>query len=340
MKKTLIAVAALAATGAFAQVSVYGRLDVGYSNTTYTAQNGTETKLNGVTSNNSVTNMWGIKGSSDLGGGMKADVKLEMDLYPANGTIGQSGSLNGVNTAAAPNPANGFNRISTIGVSGAFGSIGLGRDYTPMFSLIASTDVFAQSRLSTVNRSTAGGGSTLPNQIIYRSPSMSGFEGQLSYNNTDTSSGTTDAKEQGNTIALKYSNGPLMVGVAAGSQENTAGATVTKVSGTALAASYNFGSFRLMGNSITGKTTTNGVDGNDNKEINLGFAMPLGKVTLLAGIGNNDNGAAANNTGQDMVLGVDYALSATTAFYAKTGTVNKFGDNKTTGTTVGIKTTF
>ena len=36
MKKTLIALAALAATGAFAQVSVYGRLDAGYAVTTST----------------------------------------------------------------------------------------------------------------------------------------------------------------------------------------------------------------------------------------------------------------------------------------------------------------
>ena len=91
MKKTLIAVAALAATGAFAQVSVYGRLDAGYAQTKSTV-GATYTKANGVESHNSASSMWGIQGTEDLGGGMKAFFKLEQDIYTANGNTGVSGA--------------------------------------------------------------------------------------------------------------------------------------------------------------------------------------------------------------------------------------------------------
>ena len=336
MKKTLIAVAALAATASFAQVSVYGRLDAGYGAYTTTTA-GVDTKRNGVSSHNSVSSMWGIKGSEDLGGGLKAFFQLEQDVYTANGVVGNTGSKHG----AGPTDPVGFNRTSLVGVSGAFGSLSFGRDYTPMFKLIGSSDIHALSNLSTVQSAAAAGGSTLPNQIFYSTPNMSGFVANLSLINTDTSSGAQVNKVEGNNITAVYNNGPLMVGAGMGNQKTTVAGAETKVEATAISAAYNFGTFALRGGLSTGKTTNAaGVTGPDNKETNIGATMPLGKVTLGLQVGQNDNGAATNNTGTDMVISADYALSAKTALYAKTGTVNKYGDDKTTGTALGIKTVF
>lgn len=334
MKKTLIAVAALAATGAFAQVSIYGRLDAGYGAYTTTSAAGVDTKRNGVSSHNSVSSMWGIKGSEDLGGGLKAFFQLEQDVYTANGNTGASGAAHGATSNGA------FDRVSLVGVSGAFGSISFGRDYTPMFKLIGSSDIHGLSNLSTVNTAAAAGGSSLPNQIFYSTPNLSGFVGNLSLINTDTSSGASVDKVEGLNVTGVYNNGPLMVGVGMGNNKTTVAGAETKVEATALSAAYNFGTFALRGGMTSGKTTVGGVTGNDNKEINLGATMPLGKVLLGLQVGSNDNGAATNNNGTDMVISADYALSARTALYAKTGTVNKYGDAKTTGTALGIKTTF
>ncbi len=351
MKKTLIAVAALAATGAFAQVSVYGRLDVGYAQTTNEATVAgvtTETKADGVNSHNSASSMWGIQGSEDLGGGMKAFFKLEQDVYPANGNTGSSGSNGGV-----PN-ASGFNRTSLVGVSGGFGAIAFGRDYTPLFSLIGSSDIHALSRLSTVQTAAAGGGSTLPNQIMYTSPNLSGFVVRASLVNTDTSTTvgavTTDAKVKGHTLTGVYNNGPLMVGAGIGQQETTAGAAVTKVEGTAIVAGYDFGTFSLKGNYVTSEATAAGVSA-ESTEMNIGVVMPMGKVKLMAQFGTNDlesSAAATDADGNDFVIGAEYALSAKTALFAKTGTYNKLSgtvlgvdaSQKSTSTAVGIRTVF
>lgn len=357
MKKTLIAVAALAATGAFAQVSVYGRLDVGYANTKSEA-NGVSTKANGVQSHNSATSMWGIQGSEDLGGGLKANFKLEQDIYPANGNTGASGAGGGATNAA------GFNRTSLVGISGSFGRVDLGRDYVPTFKLAAATDVNAQSRIGSVQLA-AVAGSTSPNLIHYSTPNLSGFQVNLAVGNQDTSvsnaTGATTAKTTN--ITATYMNGPLMVGVGTASVKNlTNGAasgtaivsgvtfaisgTVQKTSMNMVAGSYDLGVVKLIGNVINGKWTAAASEVKAN-EINVGATMPMGKVTLAAQVGRNKieaTGVAEDWTGTDTILGVNYALSAKTNLFAKTGTYGKLSGNgneyKATSTAVGISTVF
>lgn len=353
MKKTLIAVAALAATGAFAQVSVYGRLDVGYGNHTITSQNqgaaATETKLNGVESHNSVSSLWGIQGSEDLGGGMKANFKLEQDLYLANGNTGNSGSLNGTANSS------GFNRTSTLGLSGAFGSVNLGRDYTPVFKLIAASDIFGLTRLSGIQQATLAGGSTVGNLIAYSTPVFSGFQVNVGYKNQDGSTTASDTKDQMTQLTATYTNGPLSVGAGTGNAEVTSGglgATASKDQGTVLTAGYNFGVVALKGNVINRKQTSAAQVETKDTEVTLGATMPMGKVTLLAQVSNNKkevtSAAGVLTTdlkGTDTIVGVDYSLSAKTALFLRAGTTNKFeGDlgtqTKTTGTVVGVRTVF
>jgi predicted porin len=351
MKKTLIAVAALAATGAFAQVSVYGRLDVGYANTKSTSGT-TEVKANGVESHNSASSMWGIQGTEDLGGGLKAWFKLEQDIYVANGNTGFSGAGNATNVPGATN-APGFNRTSMVGLSGNFGTISLGRDYTPMFKLIGSIDINSLSRISTVQSAAYAGASTTGNQIVYTTPNLSGFVGTVSVINQDTGTTTagveTVAKTQGNNITVAYNNGPLYLGAGVGEHKTTAGATVTKTEGTAIVGGYNLGVVNLRAGYSTQEVSVNGTTGNEASELNIGAIVPMGKVTLRAQVGRNtlENKAnAVDSNGTDLVLGAEYALSAKTALFAKTGTFNKLGqsgtqnEQKVTSTAVGIRTVF
>lgn len=365
MKKTLIAVAALAATGAFAQVSVYGRLDAGYANTK-TETNGVTTKANGVESHNSASSMWGIQGSEDLGGGLKATFKLEQDIYPANGNTGASGAGGGQANAS------GFNRTSLLGLSGGFGSIAFGRDYIPTFKLAAATDINSQSRITTVNTA-AVVGSTRPELIHYSTPVLSGFQVNVAAGTQETSaeglSAGAAAKTSVTNLTATYMNGPLMVGFGTGSVKQTnavSGAATT--SGTAfvgfsgaekatqnmVAASYDLGVVRLVGNVIMAKatnasTSVGTVAELKTREINIGGIVPMGKVTLRAQFGTNQveaTGATEKWDGNDFVVGAEYALSAKTAAFFKTGTYAKGSgiaaslDTKTTSTAVGLRTVF
>ena len=141
MKKSLVALAALAATTAFAQSSVtlYGNLD----QTLYHATNDGKS-VNYSNSNGGTTSLWGITGTEDLGGGIKATFDLKSELTLATGQIG-SGST-AVNTAAADTAATtgtiagalststndnrvsgAFNRGAWVGLNTNMGNVKLGR---------------------------------------------------------------------------------------------------------------------------------------------------------------------------------------------------------------------
>jgi len=122
MKKTLVALAALAVTGAFAQssVTISGQLDAGLSSVTSTA---------GITATNVSSGYFGANrlrfvGVEDMGGGMKTNFLLEMQP-------GFNGSTSG----------NGlFNRGAWLGMSGGWGEFRLGRQGTTTIGVVCSID--------------------------------------------------------------------------------------------------------------------------------------------------------------------------------------------------------
>ena len=120
MKKTLIAIAALAATSAFAQstVTMYGNLDQSVFRSHYNTDNAISSA-----SNAGSTSLWGIKGMEDLGGGTRASFDLKSELTLASGQTGSAST--GVSTGAAAGGAanagsstsNVFNRAAFLGLA-------------------------------------------------------------------------------------------------------------------------------------------------------------------------------------------------------------------------------
>jgi predicted porin len=118
-KKTLIALAILGAfTGvasAQTSVTVYGVADAGLVFEGGGAA-GSVTKLStGVQSGTRL----GFKGVEDLGGGLSAKFLLETGIKIDTGGFNQGGTA--------------FGRQDYVGLEGGFGSVTLGRQYTPVF---------------------------------------------------------------------------------------------------------------------------------------------------------------------------------------------------------------
>jgi len=128
MKKSLIALAALAATGAFAQstVTIYGRANVDVSNYSATgATAGTASDLVGRTRVADSGSRFGFRVNEDLGGGLRAFVVCETGINIDNGGAnGQGvGATSPVNTSA-----NTFcSREGHVGVGNATAELRLGR---------------------------------------------------------------------------------------------------------------------------------------------------------------------------------------------------------------------
>ncbi|WP_326532778.1 porin [Pseudorhodoferax sp.] len=120
-------------------VSLYGVLDAGLltiSNTSAgragyvpaagTGQRKTTYKDGGLGASN-----WGLRGQEDLGGGYGAFFQLQGNVNSASGATG------GPNSASATAT---FNQFTVVGLSGPFGQVKLGRQVTPMYYAMASTD--------------------------------------------------------------------------------------------------------------------------------------------------------------------------------------------------------
>lgn len=122
MKKSLLALAvfgAFASAGAQAQTSVtlFGVVDAGVARL---SASGGANRV-GMTNSGLNSSRLGVRGTEDLGGGMKAGFWIEGQLQNDTGTGNATGG--GLN----------FQRRSTVSLMGGFGELRLGRDYTPIF---------------------------------------------------------------------------------------------------------------------------------------------------------------------------------------------------------------
>ena len=127
MKRTSIAMAALAmlaANAAHAQsnVQIYGLLDTGVDYASDAAPNGHG--MTRVSSGGMNTSRWGLRGSEDLGGGLKAVFNLEGGILMDTGGI--DGAL--------------FRRQAYAGLEGSLGRIVLGRSFTSVYDTVIRFD--------------------------------------------------------------------------------------------------------------------------------------------------------------------------------------------------------
>jgi predicted porin len=266
MKKSLIALAAVAAaSGAFAQstVTLFGGADLNYRSVT----SGTN-KFSGIAQDGIYSSRFGVMGTEDLGGGLKAGFHFEGGMNPDTGT-----------------PA-GFNfqRKSTVGVMGGFGEVRAGRDYTPLFTVHGIADPFGTNGVgssgnlmfstvanvgTSIGAQAAANGAgtfvtpnrgniatTAPsavsaaavpasmtyadpstvranNSIAYYSPVVGGFSASAMYSFGIENTNTQKSAGKGTSIRLSYAAGPLSLAYANQiTKGGNAGALTTAASAT------------------------------------------------------------------------------------------------------------
>jgi predicted porin len=206
MRKSLLAVAILPAFAlqAHAQSSVtfYGIADGGF---TFNSNAGGSRQY-AFTSGNNYSGRWGMSGSEDLGGGLKANFVLESGYSIATGALGQNGTE--------------FGRQAWVGLSSSkYGAVSLGRQnpdgYLAVGALTAGGGWAASGagygahpadvdNLDNFNR--------VNNAIKYRSPTYKGFTFATLYSlggkaGEFTQNGIFD-------FTAAYANGPAQLGVA------------------------------------------------------------------------------------------------------------------------------
>ena len=133
MKKLAIALSLLpaaAAVHAQSNVTLYGLVDAGVEVVNHSsATGGSVTRLTSGAMN---TSRWGLRGSEDLGGGLKALFQLESGIQIDTGSVdGSAGSL--------------FRRQANVGLEGGFGRLIAGRSYTTAYDFMLPFDPMGYS---------------------------------------------------------------------------------------------------------------------------------------------------------------------------------------------------
>lgn len=269
MKKTLVAIAAIAAAGAsFAQTTVYGKADIGLFNTAA----GTSVGTGGYEGSR-----FGVK-AEDKAAGMTFSAQLE-------------GSVTGTDAGFT-----GFGRVATLGVTGSFGNITVGQQWTPYDNATWTSDPAEYAKFSTLRATSAWnydigntGGGNAKGSVQYTTPVVGGFQGiVLSAPNV---TGGTATNYSG--LGLNYAAGALVINYASQAYSSAGVATVNS---NVLAVNYDFGAAKAYGGIFSTDSGTL-VGGKDSSYI-AGVAVPFGADSLRLSVASNKTSVtgAADNT--------------------------------------------
>lgn len=223
MKKTL---AALAVLGAFAagsayaaDVTLYGYVDLGlkYTHADTDEPDSDATDTLEMKSGGQSGSRFGLKGTEDLGNGMKVGFVLENGFDADSGSLGNDGRL--------------FGRESQVNLSGSFGEISFGRvgqltSGNGSYGITGNLSPFGTSWAGSVEGSTfMVGYGRFDNTITYKSPEFYGARVYAQYSfdanvkdawketahgdrYTDHTEGKSDSTRYG-ALGVTYGNGPL-----------------------------------------------------------------------------------------------------------------------------------
>jgi len=327
MKKSLLALAVLGAfAGAAAaqtNVTLYGIADAGIGMIDDDAVGG-DSYVN-VFSGVQSTSRFGIRGSEDLGGGLKAVFNIEA----------------GVNWDTGAADSVFWQRRAIVGLASSWGEVRLGRDYTPGFSAAGATDVMGYGLFGNWLTFTAQGGNLgvttrASNGVHYSSPTFGNtkcaavptptecgaFDGGLSFRAMYATGEDPTGANTGDMYGLSgvYKGGPLTVQAYFQSTDNGTGNDDQYGAGV----QYVAGMFRVAFN--YGMADRD--DGVEHEGMGLGVGVKLGGGELLVNYITQEVNTAGTPEAQSIGIGYVYPLSKRTNVYATYGQLdNKNGAN-------------
>ena len=318
MKKSLIALAVLAAAGAASaqsSVTIFGIVDA-----TLQFGRGTVSDMTRLGSGGLSTSRIGFRGTEDLGGGMSASFWLEAQFFADTGLGDSTNSNNqttGTSNATAGTQGLTFNRRSTVSLAGRWGEVRLGRDYIPPYENTIRFDPFSVigvggTLLHQIGSSNAVGGPVAQrssNGVTYFLPrNLGGFYGSVQYHMGENSQNgaATENDGRGMGIRLGYAGGPVDVAIGTHRADYAAGDTRR----TNLAGQWDFGVARAMFQIERARNGT--LDG---KGWMVGSRIPVGAGEIRAAYSVYETDLAGTPESKKLAIGYTHKLSKRTAVY-------------------------
>jgi predicted porin len=311
----LPAALALISTGALAQssVTIYGIVDAGLVRESGGPAGSVTNISSGIASGSRI----GFKGKEDLGGGLSALVTIENGFNADTGAAGQGGLI--------------FGRQAFVGLAGGFGTVTLGRQYTPYYKTLRDIgDPFGAVSLAGRSGNLFATNTRANNMVEYVSPAFAGVRADLAWAAGEVAGDSTRNRQLGASIG--YAGGPLTLQLAHHRIDN---ATATdKSRNTLVSGNYKF-------RQITGYASfavNKGPAALDSRDMLIGVSVPVGPHKLLFSHVRHDDRAAPDMDAHQWGIGYHVPLSKRTDIYAayavisnRNGAVFKVGNATDTG---------
>ncbi len=334
--KKLIAAAVAAAVIAPASVmaagpTLYGKLHLGVESHDNNGSSADGTQYD-EWSLNTRSSRIGVKGSEDLGNGMKVGYLIEWDVR-MDGDGSDMGQRN-----------------RAVTLSGDWGTALAGRWDTPFKTVGRKIDMFGD-QAGDLRNLNGDQDFRLDNVVAYVTPNMNGFSATIAYSfdagtgcsdSTTACSGDNQDADAWSFNAI-YNNGPLLValgytdaddagqpsttttggfaldsttGLVTGAAPVTSANNTDNLSAWRLGGSYAFGDFKVAA-SYTDFDNVGFVDGADTDVWTLGASYKMGNNKIKFQYADRDETSSAADDGADMwALGIDHAMSKRTTVYA------------------------
>lgn len=318
-------------------VTIYGTVDAGLVGEAGCASACAHSKLSsGVETGSRL----GFSGREDLGDGNAAVFALEAGFQTDTGKSDQNGRA--------------FGRQAFVGLSSTkLGAVTLGRQYNLQYQVLVDVaDPFKGGLAGNAGNLIGYSVMSYDNSIKYVTPTLHGVSAAALYSFGESPNSSANNRAYG--AMLGYADGPVNVSIVHQRKDNPGDFSGTdspvvidqSANNTLVAANVKvgiatayaaFGRDRGIGSSPWDATNPYGAlvvatPSNDSRDMLVGLSMPFGATTVMASFIHKDDRSILNQDADQMAIGMTYALSRRTDFYAAIAKIrNRNGGNYTVG---------
>jgi len=265
---------------------------------------------------------WGIRGTEDLGNGLRATFNFEQGVDISDNSSSQGNVT--PTTPTSPVSSTGgrlFGRTATVGLASAsLGEVRFGRAYTPFYVAWQAIDPMGGGFVGGAQNYAVGNTTRFDNGVYYSSPKFYGLSINAAYRlgeSTTSSVAAGAVKSGGNAgnATLTYSAGPVLASYSYMNTKNAIDTSTTRTHFAGLV--YDFKVVKLHG--LFFKTRDDLTT--DQRAYALGVTVPYGAFSFFAQGARIDNrynqndSTLKNNDANFIGLGANYAFSKRTDIY-------------------------
>jgi general bacterial porin, GBP family len=341
-------VGALSTSAAFAQTSV---VLYGIGDGDFRIDHTSIGTLKSVGSGGESGSRWGIRGTEDLGSGLKAVFTFEQGFDLSDNSVPQGvvGGTTPNSPTSTPGSSRLFSRTAQVGLSSAqLGDVLVGRAYTPFYATWISIDPMGGGFVGGAQNFAVGSVTRFDNAIYYNSPKLYGFQVTSAYRlgESDTDSVASGSVKNGGNAgnaSLTYAAGPLLAAYSFMSTKSSLDNNTTRTQFGGAVYDLKFLKVHAMYFNTRNATTRL-------QSYALGVTVPVGAFNFFTQVARIDNrfdlngSQLKNNDANFIGLGAQYVLSKRTDIYTswakqvnQAGAVNTVTDASNAGlfTTTG-----